>query len=186
MKINSKRILLTSLAAVAIAVGVTSCKKDLLNVNVPMKMADITFTIPVSEVVGQVVQEKAVETNIEKYLSDNKIKKENIKSIKIESITATIVPDSSGQDTLNNFRTMESIKGEMAVGTGNFFTVSEVTGNPDVAAYTLNLNPNTSTDFKDYLSSTSFKFRVTGSTRRPVTKPIVMNVSIKLNMEGGL
>jgi len=187
MKIKSKGLLFTTLAALAIAIGVVSCKKDLLNVNVPMQMAEITLTLPITPAAGEVtLPEDTIATNIDKFLSDNKIKKENIKSIKIESMVATIVPDSSGQDTINNFRVMQNVKTELAAGSGSFFTLSEVSNIPNVPTYTLDLKPNKDTDYTSYFSSSLFRLRTTILTRSPIFKPIKMKVSIKLNLVGGV
>ncbi len=181
MKINSKKILFASLAVVGLAVAVSSCKKD-LNINVPMKMADITFTIPVSEVSGPYTQEKEVATSIDSILGANKVKKDNIKSIKLETLKLTIL----NGDSVNNFGILQSIKGEFAKDGGSYVTVSELSSNPDSVVYELSMPVNTSTEFKDYLSGTVFKFKISGATRRPVTSPMTVKAALKFNMEAGL
>lgn len=181
MKINSKKILFATLAFIGIAVAVSSCKKD-LNINVPMEMADITFTIPVLDSATTYEDTKEVATSIDEILSKNNVKKDNIKSIKLETLKLTIL----NGDSVNNFGILESIKGEFAKDGGSFVVVSELASNPDNVVYELAMPVNTSTEFKDYLSGTVFKFKVSGKTRRGVTSPMTIKAALKFNMEAGL
>ncbi|MES2628781.1 MAG: hypothetical protein V4616_07410 [Bacteroidota bacterium] len=185
MKFNSKAFFFAAVAAVGITFGLTSCDKDLLNVDVPMEFADITFTIPATTEAIDFADERTVETNIEKILSDNKVKKENIKSIKLVSLVLVIDKDSASTDTVNNFRILQSIKGEIAKDGGSFTTVGEVSNNPDVEKYSLSV-PVSNAEFKDYLDATTFKFKVSGRTRGAVTSPITVKATIKFTMNAGI
>lgn len=183
MKINSsKGILFAAVAALGLTFGITSCNKDLLNVNVPLEFAEITFTIPITPLSGPYADTTIVTTDIDSILSANKVKKENIKSIKLEKLTFTIM----GEDSLNNFRLLESIKGAISKDGGSYATVGEVNGNPDVISYELNGNANTGTEFKDYLNGSTFSIKVSGNTRGPVTQEIVVHAKLKFKMEAGL
>ncbi|HEX4887609.1 MAG TPA: hypothetical protein VFV37_06135 [Luteibaculaceae bacterium] len=169
-------------AAALLMLGLSSCDKNPLKVNLPMEFATITFEIPVTPIAGPYVDSAEVTTNIDSLLSANKVKASNIKSIKIESLTFTC-PEG---DTLNNFRLVESVKGDISKDSDSPVTVSELNNNPNAASYFINMPVNTGTEYKNYLTGSTFKFKVTGNTRGPVTAPIIVTAKLKFNVEAGL
>ena len=179
---RSKGIFITALAAAALTFGITSCEKELQNINVPMEFAEVTFEVPVTPFSGDYADSTSCTTNLDSILTANKVKKENIKSITLEKLTLRCQDD---QDTLNNFRLLESVKGSLAKDGGAYVTVGEVTNNPDVVKYELDV-PLNNQEYKEYLNGTSFTFKVSGKTRSIVTKPMVVKARLKFNLEAGL
>ncbi len=180
---NSKGAIFAAVAAIALTFGITSCDKDLLNVNVPMQFSEITFDVPVTPLAGEFSDSTTVTTNIDSLLNANNVKKGNIKSIKLESLNMECV---NGGDSLNNFRLIESVKGSIAKDGGAYTEVASLSNNPDVAAYTLNVPVNTTTDYRSYLDGSTFSFKVSGMTRGPVLQPLTIKAKLKFKIEAGI
>ncbi len=174
----------TVVTAVMLVLGVTSCDKglDILKVNVPMKFSEVTFTIPISPIAGEYADEKTVSTNLDSLLAANKVNKDKIKSIKLKSLVVTVLDG----DADNNFRLLESIKGQISKDGGSFVDVGGITGNPDTESYELTIPVNTQTEYKDYLSGSTFTFKVSGLTRSPVTKAMVVKAKLEFDLEATL
>ncbi len=175
---TSKVALFAAVAAFGATFAITSCSKVPIEVNVPMKFANITFEVPVTpEDTVAYADTATVTTDIDKVLADNKVSKEDIQSIKIESITATC-------DSLGDFSKLQSLKGEVAT-TGAYTTIGNLTDNPETPSpsFSISIPANTSDEFKDYLNQNSFKLKVSGLTRKKVETPFTIRVTIKVNIK---
>lgn len=179
---RTRGFFLTAATVVALTLGMTSCDEELLNINIPMEFSEATFEVPITLFSGEYTDSTTCTSNLDSILTANKVKKENIKSITLEKLTLNC---EDKNDTINNFRVLESVKGSLAKDGGAYVTVGEITNNPDVINYELDV-PLTNQEYKDYLNGSNFTFKVSGKTRGPVTRPITVHARLKFNLEGGL
>lgn len=179
---KSLGLFITAVAAMLFALGITSCDKDLINVDVPMEFSEATFIVPASILAGDFKDSTTVSANLDSILTSRKIDKKNIKSIKIEFIELSVL----NGDTSNNFRLVENLEASMQKGAETPTKVGSVTNNPDKVAMKLNLTTDSDKEFKSLLDGNSFTFRVSGKTRRAVTEEMTVKAKMKFKISAGL
>lgn len=169
----------------AFAVSLSSCNKlkDLVKVNVPMQTADISFTIPAQSSAGTyTLAEFSASLNIDSLIKaeNSSVGIKNIQSVKITSCTITL----QNADTANHFGVLSTIKAELSTNNNSsLVTLAELSTNPDTQSSYLDLPVNSSLELKDYFSGTSFYYKISGTTRRPITKDLQAKATIKFDVE---
>nr|MBP6314924.1 hypothetical protein [Chitinophagaceae bacterium] len=166
----------------------TSCNKikEAVKANITLTSADIEFTIPEITNIGTVsIASKDVYLNVDSIIkaTNSKLSASYIKSVNVKSCTLTMLDG----DANNNFSALESCKCDFSSNVNaTLYTIAEITGNPDVEAYTLEIPVNSTVNLKDYFSATTFTYSVTGTARKITTKPIQCKATIRYSLEAGL
>lgn len=162
--------------------GTTSCEEELLKVNVPLRYYNTEFVLPTTTEAGPLSDSLDVVTNIDSILNANKVNKDKINSITLKELNLEMV----GGDELVNFRLLQSVKAEMSVNGGPYVTLSQLDNNPDEEKFTLNMPVNTSLELKDYLTNSSFRFRLSGVTRGPVAHEVIIKAKLDFVLSAGV
>lgn len=178
---------LYGLAALVLFSCFSSCDiKDKLNIDIDMSSTDVAFTIPIILQTGQVtVADQTVAVNIDSIIKANnaELAVNNIKSVKLKSCTITM----QDGDAQNNFSALESCSASFSSNTnGATVVLANVTNNPDVEAYTLELPVNTTVDLKDYFNASTFTYSLSGNARKVTTKTLNCTATIRYTMNVGL
>lgn len=166
----------------------TSCNKikDAVKATITLTSADIEFTIPQITNTGTVsIASKDVYLNVDSIIkaTNSKLSASYIKSVNVKSCTITMLDG----DINNNFSALESCKCDFSSNVNaTLYTIAEITGNPDVEAYTLEIPVNNTVNLKDYFSATTFTYNVTGTARKTTNKDIQCRATIKYSLEAGL
>lgn len=181
-----KRIFFISLSLISIAISSCNKIKEAIKANVDLTSADIEFTIPQITAIGAAnMGSKDVYLNVDSIIKANnaKLSASYIRSVNIKSCTITMIDG----DANNNFSALESCKVDFSSNVNtNFITLAEITGNPDVEMYTLEIPVNTTIDLKDYFNATTFSYNLSGTARKITTKDILCHATVKFSLEAGL
>lgn len=172
----------------AFAVCLSSCDKikDLVKVNVPMQSADISFTIPAQPSAGTyTLAEFSASLNVDSLIKseNSSLGIENIQSVKITACTIAL----QNADTENHFGILSACRAELSTNNNsNLVTLAQVSNNPDTQSADLNLAVDSTLELKDYFSGTVFYYKISGTTRRPITKDLQAKATIKFDVQVGL
>lgn len=165
----------------------SSCDiKDKLNININMSSTNVAFTIPVISQTGNVtIGQQSVAVNIDSIIHANnaELSVSNIKSVKLTSCTITMTDG----DAANNFSALQSCSATLSSNSKPTpVELANLSNNPDVEAYTLELPVNTTEDLKDYFTGSSFTYSLSGSARKTTSKPINCTATINYTLNVGL
>ncbi|HEX6429619.1 MAG TPA: hypothetical protein VF008_18130 [Niastella sp.] len=169
----------------AFVVCISSCNKikGLVKVNVPMQSADISFTIPAQPSAGTyTLAQFSTSLNVDSLIKaeNSSLGINNIKSVKITACAITL----QNADTLNHFGVLSTCKAELSTNNNSTLaTLAELSSNRDTATSYLNLPVNSSLELKNYFSGTSFYYKISGTTRRPITKDLQAKATIKFDVQ---
>lgn len=184
-----KRNIFFSLSLLALlAIMHTSCNKikEAAKVNLTLSSADVEFTIPQITAIGAATLGSAdVYLNVDSIIkaNDANLSSKYIRSVNIKSCTLTMVDG----DANNNFSALESCKVDFSSNINtNLYTLAEITNNPDVEAYSLEIPVNSTIDLKDYFDATTFSYNLSGTARKTTTKDILCKATFKFSLEAGL
>ena len=184
-----KRNILMTFSLIAIlAFTHSSCNKikEAVKATIGLKSADIEFTIPQITATGPAtIANKDVYLNVDSIIKANnsKLNASNIRSVNIKSCTITMLDG----DASNNFSALNACKVDFSSNVNtNFYTLAEITNNPDVEAYTLEIPVNATVNFKDYFNATTFSYKVSGDARKTTSKDIHCKATIEYDLEAGL
>lgn len=184
-----KRNIFLALSLFALlAIVNTSCNKikEAVKANIELSYADIEFTIPQITATGPAtLASKDVYLNVDSIIKANnsKLSTSYIRSVYIKSCVVTMVDG----DANNNFSALESCKVDFSSNVNtNLYSLAEITGNPDVEAYTLEIPVNSSVNLKDYFNATTFSYFLSGNARKTTSKDIMCKATIRYTLEAGL
>ncbi len=183
-----KRFFLYTSAFVVLFTIFTSCNKikEAVKANIELNYADIEFTIPQITATGPAtLSSKDVYFNVDSLIKANnaKLSASYIRSVSIKSCVVNMIDG----DAANNFSALESAKVDFSSNVNtHLITLAEITGNPDVEAYTLEIPVNTTINLKDYFNATTFSYVLTGTARKTTNKDIKCKATIKYSLEAGL
>ena len=166
----------------------TSCKKlkNAAKINIELSYANIDFTIPTITAAGPAtLMAKDVYLNVDSLIKANNgaLSAGNIKSVTVKSCVITMIDG----DANNNFSALQSAKADFKSNVNsNWYTIAEITNNPDVEDYEIEIPVNSSINLKDYFNATTFSYTIYGEARKATTHPIQCKATIKYNLEAGL
>ncbi len=185
---NRMKFLVPVMAMLVGVLALSSCNKlkDAAKVNIGLSSTKVDFTIPIITQTGPVQLAAFNEyVNVDSIIKANNasVAASNIQSVYITSCEITMLDG----DAVNNFAVLESGKAELSSNTKpDMITVAEVTNNPDMLSYELDLPVNSSINLKEYFNATTFSYKLSGTARRTTTKEIHCTATIKYNLVAGL
>ncbi len=183
-----KKLFLLPVFTLLVITLISSCSaiKDKLNVDIDMSNADVEFTIPIITSTGDATfDDNNVVVNIDSIIKANnaELAVSNIKSVKVKSCTVNMIDG----DANNNFSALESCRVLFNSNTNSsVVTVAEITNNPDVEAYSLEIPVTSSLDLKSYFNASSFSYSVAGKARKTTSKEIKCKATIRYTLNVGL
>lgn len=183
-----KRIVLFSAAIFTVVSILSSCNKikEAVKANIDLNYADIEFTIPQITATGPAtLSSKDVYFNVDSLIKANnaKLSASYIRSVTVKSCVVNMIDG----DAANNFSALESARVDFSSNVNtNLLTIAEITGNPDVEAYSLEIPVNTTINLKDYFNATTFSYTLYGNARKTTNKEIHCKATIKYSLEAGL
>ncbi|XZF12913.1 hypothetical protein ACTHGU_14090 [Chitinophagaceae bacterium MMS25-I14] len=186
MKQVIRSIILFCLAA-GTAVMFQGCNKlkDAVKADVTLT-SDMTFDIPVIPSPGSAsLATQGIYMNVDSTIraANSQLSADNIKSVKLKSFRLEMQNGDNG----NNFANLSACTVAFnSTAKSDFVTLAEITDNPDVTAYTLDLPVNSSVDLKDYFNSSYFTYRLSATARRATTKELTVKATIQYTVTAGL
>lgn len=178
------RLSLGFVSVLALSTLFSSCDKvkDLITINVPLKTADISFSIaPQSAGTQQSLAVFQLGINIDSVLKheNSSLGIGNIKSVKVKSITLTL----SNATQSDNFGAFSACEAGLATNTNQTYTVfAGLTSNPDTYATTLDI-PVKDVELKDYFGATVFYYNLSGTARRATTTTLQGKATIQFSID---
>ncbi len=166
----------------------SSCNKikDAVKANITLTSADVEFTIPQITSIGAVtIGSSNVYLNVDSIIkaTNSKLSASYIKSVTVKSCSITMLDG----DVNNNFSALENCKFDFSSNVNaTLYTIAEITGNPDVESYTLDIPVNSTVNLKDYFGATTFTYNAAGTARKTTSKAIQCKATIKYSLEAGL
>jgi len=185
---SKKSAVFAAVALCATSFSFISCDKikDLVKVDVPVT-TEIEFIIPVITQTGNTTfgsYEVPVDVNELIKSSNDELSIENIKSAKIESCIVTAEQNTAHPN--DNFTALSAIKAEFASNTKtDFIEVASIATTPS-NGYEIDVPVNSDLDVKDYMTGTTFKYRVSGVATRVTSSEIKCKAKIKFIVRAGL
>jgi hypothetical protein len=165
---------------------ITSCKKTdtLVQVNVPLQMAQISYTIPMNQT--------SIDTTISVYCNvDSIIRASNANSFNIsniKSVTATSANTilTGTTDVADNFGNLSSLSIAISSISDTTATIfAQVTNNPGTFATSLNIPVNDTVNLKNYFDATLFNFTLRSTLTTPTTIALQAQATIQFNIVVG-
>ncbi len=181
-----KKLLL--LAVSAAIVGFASCDKikDMVKINVGVQSQNGEFKIdPIPGAGENELGAADVYLNIDSIIKteNSSVGVGNIKSAKVTEVTLEILNPSAE----NNFAVVENAKVSLASDTKpEVVTIAEITGNPDEYKTSMNIPLTGSVDLADYMSGSTFTYKLSAKTRRGTTEVINCKATVKYELVVGL
>jgi len=169
-------------------VVITSCKKTdtLVQVNVPLQMAQISYTIPMNQ--------SSIDTTISVYCNVDSIIRTaaantysfNISNIKSVTATSANTILTGTTDAADNFGNLTSLSVAISSTSDTAATMfAQVTNNPGTFATNLNIPVNTSVNLKTYFDATLFNLTFRSILTVPTTIALQAQATIQFNIVVG-
>jgi len=168
--------------------GIYSCSKlkSLLQYNLNMQTASYSFTIPITSDTSKVnsLGNVSLSYNIDSFIkasTSNVLGLSNITSAKVNSVVFTL----QNPDTANNFANIQNATVTFTSNASNTpYTLGGISNNPDVYAYTLNLQVDSTQNLISYISPTTnqFNYSISAKLRRPTTDTLNCTVTVQFSV----
>ncbi len=183
-----KSLVFAAVALCAASFSFVSCDKikDLVKVEVPVT-TEVEFTIPVITETGNTAfgtYDVSVDVNELIKSSNSEVSIENIKSARIQSCIVTAENNNAFPN--DNFTALSSIKAEFASNVKSDFVEIANIATPPANGYEVDVPVNSDLEIKDYMSGTTFKYKVSGVATRTTTSEIKCKAKIKYLVKAGL
>ena len=178
---NLAKIILSTLSVLVIgALVLSSCKKNLLTIHFEAKAGEITYDLPAITSVGDTFIVKTKALDLQAQLDANKLKMENVESIKLGAVDFLLL---EGINDTNHLGVFKRVKAELLNKDGSTALVlGELVNNPDDYSTYVVVNSGDK-EMKSYLTGDSIRYKITLETRRP-TGPMTINSWMNLDITG--
>ena len=171
---------LIALGAIATAIFFSSCDKSLLEKDFTFTSANFTILIDSGIQAGTRDLASTVVTNtLDSFLNANKLKKSNLKKIKLSEAECIQTNSADNFDIIDSLSTKFSANGQSDVNIGSLSPV------PD-GVNSIKLNVNTDTDFSNFFNASTFTFKAGGKLNAPTTKKYIIKVKLKYTVTVGV
>ena len=183
-----KLTLFALLAIVATVATLQSCSKiaSLLQYDVPVQSGTITISIPPSaDTVGSTAGTAMNTLNVDSIIkanTGNALGVNNITSVKLTSVTLTLLNSSAA----NNFANFKSCYGSVSSNSNTTPYTVNVANNPDVTSSSLSLPVDSTAELKSYLTGTTYTYGLGGVLRRATTDTLTCTIvfQFKAHVQG--
>ena len=171
-------IKLSLLPILALPIILSSCQKldSLIKVNIPLQMADVSFTIPATS--GTTVSTGAtIEFNVDSAIQANNASftAANIKSVIVDSVIVNLTNATAG----NSFSNVSSFSASVSSNTDATQVVfAQANNNTTGVVSTLKLIPTSNVDLVYYFNSTSFTYAFNATLVTPTTIDLTADATI--------
>jgi len=167
---------------------ITSCKKTdtLVQVNVPVQMAQITYTIPMNQ--SSIDTTTTVYCNVDSIIRAAKTNTYsfNISNIKSVTVTSANTILTGTTDAADNFGNLSSLSAAISSTSDTAATIfAQVTNNPGTFATSLNIPVNTTVNLKTYFDATLFNFTFRSALAAPTTINLQAQATIQFTIVVG-
>ena len=170
------RLLLIAIPVLAFA----SCDDDLLTVTEDFSAPAVTFAIAATDGPGALLATGTVDdVGFAAELDDNDIDEDNIRSVVVQSLTATI-NDASGTFDFDDLN-----EGSVTFSGGSAGTVTVATLPSDASGTTAVLSVRDD-DIKDFLLMDSFVMTVAGTSTAAIPEDVTVTLAADYEFTGGL
>ena len=168
--------------------ALSACNKvnDAINVNVPLQMAEVDFTIPPMGVGEHDLATSTVYVHVDSILKafNASAAVNNIKSVKIKSCTISLLDDTVHPD--DNFTSLTSFNVAMSSNNKTDWSTVAILENTVIDPYFVNLPVDDKLELKDYFKGTTFLFRMHGKLKKAFLNDVKCRANIKFDIEAGL
>lgn len=184
---NKLRLFLIAAGSVC-ALAFSACNKvnDAIQVNVPLKMAEVNFTIQPAASGQHDLGTFSVYANVDSVIKayNASLLVSSIRSVKIKSCTIAILDPAVHPD--DNFTALSAARADLSSDAKpDWVTVAEVSAPPTDPSF-LTLPVNEQAELKDYFKGNTFSFRLSGNLQRAIMNEVRCRANITFNIEAGL
>ncbi len=178
MQLLNARLLFS---AFIIFLSISACKKSAKPLSYEKEYASMNFIVDTTSTTGDYeLGTKDVQTDIVNYLADNGFTINNLKSVKVTSITLSVV---SPNKTLDYFKKLEVRLSNQGAGNVIFASIDL----PDTYTQTSTSITPFDVDLKEYFKQGDLSFAFYGRNDLQILPdPIEMSASIKIQVEARL
>ncbi|MFN8152856.1 MAG: hypothetical protein U0Y08_01050 [Bacteroidia bacterium] len=177
-----KNRLLTTFSAFAVLLLFNSCSKNPTAFSFSHDYVATTFTVQPTTTAGDIVfTSEEIETDIQGLVADNGVSIDNLNSIKVKSVTLTIIDSNSTPYTFDLVSKVESKIGRTTDGTLIKFAGKDPV--PASALTSLGLDVN-DIELLDYFGKTKIKFELNGHTNAAIDHAFQIKVEMTVGFEG--
>lgn len=165
---------------------ITSCKKSdtLVQVNVPLQMAQIAYTIPINQ--SSIDTTISVYCNVDSIIKANNTDSFNISNIKSVTVTSANTILTGTTDAADNFGNLSSLSVSISSTSDTAANIfAGLTNNPGTFATSLNIPVNTTVNLKNYFDATLFNFTFRSGLAAPTTIDLPAQATIQFTIVVG-
>lgn len=167
----------------AFSTVIASCKKTdtLVQVNVPLQMAQISYTVPMNQTIIDTTV--TVYCNVDSIIRAGNTNSFNISNIKSVTVTATNTILTGITDASDNFGNLSSLYTAISsTSDTTAATFAQVTNNPGTFATSLNIPVNDTINLKNYFDAALFNYTFRCVLTTPTTIALQAQATIQFNI----
>jgi len=165
-----------------ILISLSSCKDDPTDFSFTHDYNEFTINIDPTTSEGELeLGEVELETDVQSLVADNKVNVDNLKSVKIKSITLSIADTDSLPYTFNLLSRVSA-----QIGKTDATALIEVAGKnpvPSDGLSTLDLEVS-DVELLDYFKKTKIRFNLKGFTNEPINHPFALKIKMEVQFKG--
>jgi hypothetical protein len=178
-KINSLKLLFVAVTA-AFSFTFSSCDK-LKDITFEFTPNDVTFDIPAYTGVGPIEEQKVINSEeIDQLLKDKGIKKENLKSVHVKSVTFELIDTAAAPVTFDVINYIHALVFSDGIAEARFVNINTPTGT--IVSGTVD----ETVDLAPYLKAATHSIFYRAENNAPIDHPTKIKVSAVYEIVGSL